>query len=278
VAVNYLWGWHFGEPIVGTPHDLGRNGDPPTHPELLDWLAVELMEPSTPGVRPWSMKHLHRQIVLSEAYRMASHEADPGHPGPSLDPENRMLWRFRPARMEAEVVRDSLLHVAGVLDPQIGGPEIDQSLGQTSRRRSLYFAHHGEASMPFLELFDAPDPGECYRRTTSVVPQQSLALANSELALAMARTIAPDLSDGLTDNSDGAFIVAAFERVLSRPPSAEEHALSALFLDRQARLFSGQVLPIVAESNPPPATDPTARARENLIHALLNHNDFVTIR
>jgi hypothetical protein len=278
VAVNYLWGWHFGEPLVGTPHDLGRNGDPPTHPELLDWLAVELMEPSTPGVRPWSMKHLHRQIVLSEAYRMASHEADPDHPGPSLDPENRMLWRFRPARMEAEVVRDSLLHVAGVLDPQIGGPEIDQSLGLTSRRRSLYFAHHGEASMPFLELFDAPDPGECYRRTTSVVPQQSLALANSELALSMARTIAPDLSGELAGDGDGAFIAAAFERVLSRPPSPEERTLSEAFLGRQARLFSGRELPAVAGIDPPPATDPKARARENLVHALLNHNDFVTIR
>ncbi|QDV35279.1 PSD1 and planctomycete cytochrome C domain-containing protein [Tautonia plasticadhaerens] len=278
VAVNHLWGWHFGEPIVATPHDLGRNGAEPTHPGLLDWLAVELMEPSTPGVRPWSMKHLHRQIVLSASYRMASQASDPDHPGRSLDPEDRMLWRFRPARMEAEVVRDSLLHVAGVLDPEVGGPELDQSEGQTNRRRSLYFAHHGEASMPFLELFDAPDPGECYRRTTSVVPQQSLALANSGLALAMARTIAPDLSARLADPGDDAFIVAAFERVLSRPPSPEEHALSASFLDRQARLFSGEELPEAPGIDPPPSTDPGARARENLIHALLNHNDFVTIR
>lgn len=283
VAVNYLWGWHFGEPIVPTPHDFGRNGAPPSNQSLLDWLAVELMEPSSPGVEPWSMKHLHRRIVMSSAYRMASHTSDPNHPNAAIDRENRSLWRFRPSRMEAEVIRDSLLQVAGVLDLARGGPEIDQAQGLTSRRRSLYFAHHGEGSMQFLELFDAPDPGECYRRTTSVVPQQSLALANSELALNMARTIAAELgTDPLCDQeaegSESAFIRAAFERVLSRPPSDEELTLSRGFLDRQIALFEGAELPEVAGSATPPSTDPRTRANENLIHALLNHHDFVTIR
>ncbi|MEW4569969.1 PSD1 and planctomycete cytochrome C domain-containing protein [Tautonia sp. JC769] len=283
VAVNYLWGWHFGEPIVGTPHDFGRNGAMPSNQKVLDWLAVELMEPSTPGVEPWSMKHLHRRIVMSAAYRMASHTSDTDHPNDAIDPENRSLWRFRPGRMEAELVRDSLLHVAGVLDLARGGPEIDQAQGLTSRRRSLYFAHHGEGAMQFLELFDAPDPGECYRRTTSVVPQQSLALANSELALAMARTIAAELErepscDAEVEEGENAFIRAAFERVLSRPPSDEELALSLRFLDRQLALFDGVELPEVGGVSPPPATDPRRRANENLVHALLNHHDFVTIR
>ncbi|WP_235963692.1 DUF1553 domain-containing protein [Tautonia rosea] len=283
VAVNYLWGWHFGEPIVATPHDFGRNGAPPSNKALLDWLAVELMEPSSPGVKPWSMKHIHRQIVMSAAYRMASHTSDADHPNVAIDPENRGLWRFRPSRMEAEAVRDSLLHVAGVLDLTRGGPEIDQSQGLVSRRRSLYFAHHGEGSMQFLELFDAPDPGECYRRTTSVVPQQSLALANSEMALAMARTIAAELEtepscDPRADGREDAFIQAVFERVLSRPPSDEERALSRTFLERQVALFEGVELPDVSEVSPPPSTDPRRRANENLVHALLNHHDFVTIR
>ncbi|RUL84220.1 PSD1 and planctomycete cytochrome C domain-containing protein [Tautonia sociabilis] len=268
VAVNHLWGWHFGEPLVATPHDLGRNGARPTHPELLDWLAVELMEPSSPGVPPWSMKHLHRRIVLSAAYRMASTSSESASANRSIDPENRLLWRFRPSRMEAEVVRDSLLAVGGVLDEAIGGPEIDQSEGLTTHRRSLYFAHHGEASMPFLELFDAPDPGECYRRTTSVVPQQSLALSNNPLAIEMARSITSSLSAELgATPDDGAFMTAAFERVLCRPPSREELAAGARFLARMTNILRGASIP-----------EPDTRAREDFVHALLNHNDFVTIR
>ena len=136
------------------------------------------------------MKAMHRLIVTSDAYRMASHSSDPEDPNQAIDPENRGYWRFTPARMEAEVVRDSLLHVAGGLDPAVGGPDIDFNQGFTSRRRSLYFTHHGEARMPFLELFDAPDACEAYSRTVSVVPQQALALTNNELARELSRELA----------------------------------------------------------------------------------------
>lgn len=185
--------------------------------------------------------------------------------------------------MEAEVVRDSLLHISGMLDPTMGGPEIAQDEGLTSHRRSLYFAHHGEASMPFLELFDAPDPGACYRRTTSVVPQQSLALANSELALGLGRTLAAAILQELPrdpndSTRDDTLITVAFERVLSRLPSPEEKSLSLAFLDRQAKLFEGSDLSEASNVSPPPSTDPRTRAYENFIHALFNHNDFLTIR
>jgi hypothetical protein len=157
VAVNHIWRWHFGTPLVATTFDFGRNGAAPSHPELLDWLAVELMEPGEPSVAPWSMKALHRRIVTSDAYRMTSHPDSTGHPGLSADPANRAYWRFPASRLEAEEVRDALLHVAGALDETLGGPDIDFAQGLTSHRRSLYFTHHAEARMTFLELFDAPD-------------------------------------------------------------------------------------------------------------------------
>ena len=124
-------------------------GRPPTHPALLDWLAVELME------RGWSMKQLHRLIVTSRAYRMQSSGDGAGRPEPRHRPRQPYLWRMNPRRMEAEVVRDSLLRVAGLLDPTLGGPDLDPELDQTSRRRSLYFRHAKEKKVTFLKLFDA---------------------------------------------------------------------------------------------------------------------------
>jgi hypothetical protein len=225
------------------------------------------------------LKALHRSIVTSAAYRMASRVDNPSDPGRALDPDNRWSWRFPRTRIEAEAVRDSLLHVAGALDPTIGGPDLDYAQGLSSRRRSLYFTHHGEARMPFLELFDAPDPCDCYRRTTSVVPQQALALVNNELTLGLARRLAERLWDELdgpsTADPEAVFIAAAFEQVLARPPSPAESALATEFLAHQARrLGSGP------EARPQPsaaASDPRVRARADLVHALFSHNDFLTI-
>ena len=281
VAVNHIWRWHLGTAMVATTHDFGRNGRPPTFPELLDWLAVELMEPTTTAARPWSMKALHRLIVTSAAYRMASRAADPAHPGRSIDPDNHWSWRFTRARIEAEVLRDSLLHVAGALDPAIGGPDLDYARGLSSHRRSLYFTHHGEARMPFLELFDAADACDCYRRTTSVVPQQALAMVNNELTLALAHRLAERLWDELGSpvtagsHGDAAFITAAFEQVLAREPSPAETALASEFLARQAHLL-GRARE-VHSPNHAASSDPRARARADLIHALFSHNDFLTV-
>ncbi|MFN0053543.1 MAG: PSD1 and planctomycete cytochrome C domain-containing protein [Planctomycetales bacterium] len=278
VAVNHLWNWHLGRPLVETVSNFGRNGKPPTHPELLDWLAVEFME------QGWSQKHLHRLILNSDVYRQSSH-APTGHPGFQKDPDNRLLWRAHLKRLEAEMVRDTVLYVAGELDPTPGGAELDQALGLTSRRRSLYFAHHGEAGMQFLELFDAPSTLDCYQRTASILPQQALALSNSELTRLQARRLASKLTQeqpAQFDNlqADRWFVVAAFEQVLSRPPDPMELTASLEFLSRQRALYAegaGTAGPTAAapEAAPPAPVD---RSRESLIQALLNHNDFLTIR
>jgi len=210
---------------------------------------------------------------------MASRIADPAHPGRSLDPDNRWSWRFARARVEAEVLRDSLLHVAGALDPAIGGPDLDYAQGLSSHRRSLYFTHHGEARMPFLELFDAADACDCYRRTTSVVPQQALAMVNNELTLALAHRLAERLWDEpgskatAGTHGEAAFITAAFEQVLAREPSPAETALAREFLARQARSPGGAP----GVHSPDSASDPRARARATMIHALFSHNDFLTV-
>jgi hypothetical protein len=213
------------------------------------------------------MKALHRQIVMSAAYRIASHAPLASHPGREIDPENRWYWHFPAARMEAEVVRDSQLYLAGGLDPAFGGPEIDLAQGLTARRRSLYFTHHGEARMPFLELFDAPDACDAYRRTTTVVPQQALALVNNELLLDLSRELADRLWAAIGDDRGDrteAFLTAAFEQVLTRGPSPRERELVRAFLAKQAAVLGGE-------------GDAQGRARRDLVHALFSHNDFITI-
>jgi hypothetical protein len=272
VAVNHIWAWHFGRPLVETPANFGRSGKPPSHPELLDWLAVELME------NGWHMKALHRLIVTSNAYRMRSASDAGGRSNQKIDPDNRFLWRFPTTRMEAEVVRDSVLWAAGELDTKVGGPELPHEQGLTSTRRSLYFAHHGESRMEFLELFDAADACACYQRTSSVLPQQALALSNSELTLRHGRVLARKLWAQVSSRPDAAeaFVQAAFEQVLGRGPTPAEQKAVAGFLVRQGKLFQGAKL--VAAGPDGPSTDPAIRARENLVIALFNHNDFVTIR
>jgi hypothetical protein len=282
VAVNHMWMRHFGEGLVPTMFDFGLNGKRPTHPALLDWLAVRFMDSG------WSMKQLHRLLVTSNAYRMDSSAGAAEHPNLAIDRDNRYLWRMRSRRVEAEAVRDSVLHVAGQLDPTMGGPEIDEAQGLVSPRRSVYFRHANEKQMTFLLLFDAAGVTECYRRNESIVPQQALALANSPLSLAQSRVLAGRLTeqcpgDSSDDRSaDETFIVAAFETVLSRSPSPEEQAECAAFLTRQAvQLADTQSLSAFtagAANSVPPSADPRQRARENLVHVLMNHNDFVTIR
>src|SRR5262249_51651150 len=154
---------------------FGRNGRAPSHPQLLDWLAAEFM------ARGWRMKEMHRLILTSNTYRMAS---TPDEADAVIDPDNVFLWRMNSRRLEAEAVRDNLLYVSGDLDPTRGGPDIDHKLGLTSKRRSLYLRTAAEKEVEFLKIFDGPSVTECYERKTSVVPQQALALANSELALA----------------------------------------------------------------------------------------------
>lgn len=247
VAMNHIWLRHFGQGIVPTPADFGFNGKPPTDPALLDWLAAEFMK------RDWNMKEMHRLIVTSATYRMAS-TPDPANA--KIDPDNQFLWRMPSRRMEGEIVRDNLLYVAGDLDPTMGGPDIDHMQGLTSKRRSIYLRIAAEKEVEFLKIFDGPSVTECYMRRPSVVPQQALALANSELAFREARSLAQAISC----DRDDEFIGAAYRRVLSRDPKPEEMKVCADFLAGEQRKNS------------------VSRARQNLILVLFNHNDFVTIR
>jgi hypothetical protein len=267
VAVNHVWLRHFGRGLVPSAFDFGRNGQAPSHAALLDWLAIELME------RGWRMKDLHRVIMTSATYRQAS------TPHPSnleRDPDNVYLWRFAPRRVEAEVVRDSIFHVAGRLDSTMGGPDIPYTQGEAVPRRSLYFQHAAEKQNELLEIFDGANVVECYQRRQAIVPQQSLALLNNDLVLRHARIVARSLHGEGKDE----FVRAAFERVLSRGPTAEEAAACAEFLEKQAANYAAmkpRVLPADA-TGATPATEPKLRARERLVHVLMNHHEFVTLR
>jgi hypothetical protein len=225
--------------------------------------------------RGWSMKHLHRLIVTSSAYRLAS---TPDEHNLMLDRDNKYLWRMAPRRAEAEVVRDSIVYVAGKLDLTRGGPDIAHVQGLTVPRRSLYFQSAAEKQMEFLAIFDGPSVVECYERKHSVVPQQALALINSELVRKHGRLLTRALSPQVKD--DAAFVTAAFEQVLTRAPTTEEMSECAAFLKRQAQAFAAEKK-TPAQADPDgrlPASDPMLRARENLIHVLMNHHEFVTIR
>ncbi|HWB14166.1 MAG TPA: DUF1553 domain-containing protein [Pirellulales bacterium] len=261
VAVNQVWMRHFGQPLVESIEDFGRRAPAPPLKHLLDYLAVELMD------HDWSLKHLHRVIVTSEAYRRSSSIAAADEATVKADPNNVYIWRRRPMRMESEVVRDSLLCLAGALDPAVGGPTIDPKQDATVFRRSLYFTHSRDDHNEFLSMFDAADIQRCYRRTESIVPQQALTLANSRLTLAMSRQLAERLGQEFSSAADTTFVDATFETVLCRLPDGEERAACLESLAKMKQV-------LLAQHHP----QSDARAREDLVHALFNHNDFVTIR
>ena len=269
VAVNHIWMRHFGQPLVPRVFDFGRNGRPPSHPALLDWLAAEFMEGG------WSMKRLHRLIVTSSAYRM---DSTPDDAALKLDPDNVHYWRMAPRRLEAEVVRDCVLYTAGSLDLARGGPDIDYTLGMTVPRRSLYFRHAAEKQMEFLKLFDAASVTECYQRKESILPQQALALANSDLTRRHGRLLARKLA-AQTGNDPLKFTTAAFETVLARSPTDAEKSECVAFLAEQTQRFTAsKTKPATNTDGVAPAADPAVRACEGLVHVLLNHHDFVTVR
>lgn len=259
VAMNHIWLRHFGVGLVPTVSDFGANGASPTHPALLDWLAAEFME------RGWNMKEMHKLIVTSCAYRMAS---TPDARNREIDPDNLFLWRMNSRRMEAEVVRDNLLHLCGALDGSMGGPDLPHTLGQTSRRSSIHLRQAHEKLVEFLQIFDGPNVVECYERKKTVQPHQALALANSELTFTHARRLADELA--AQAQSPEGFVEAAFLRVLSRRPTSDELKLCAGFLSEQGAWLKAER----ADSRTPPEQ----RARQNLVMTLFNHNDFVTVR
>ena len=244
VAVNHVWLRHFGRGIVPSVDDFGANGRAPSHPALLDWLAAEFME------RGWSMKQLHRLLVTSSTYRMAS---TPDESNARVDEDNVYLWRMPSRRMEAEVVRDNVLYASGQLDPATGGPEIDHKQGLVSKRRSVYLRIAAEKEVEFLKIFDGPAVTECYERKYTVVPQQALAMGNSELVQRQADVLAKALAAEAGEDATK-FVNRAFLRILARPATHQELGECVRFLHEKPDL------------------------RASLVMVLFNHNDFVTVR
>ena len=285
VLVNHVWTRHFGQSLVANVTDFGRRATKPAHAELLDWLAMDFME------HGWSLKYLHRQMVLSEAYRMSSSQGEVisnqslvgarakdgvslitaplttnRSPNQTRDPENKYYWRMNSQRMDANVLRDSLLHLAGTLDPKLGGPTVDPKRDD-SLRRSFYFTQSPEDLNKFLEMFDNANTKECYRRDESILPQQALALANSKLVSTAATKVAERLVKDSESAAEDAFIRIIFTTLLATAPTPAEQQLCAESL--------AQFLTAAKERK---SAQPEAKARAALVHALLNHNDFITIR
>ena len=249
VAVNHIWLRHFGQGIVPTPNEFGGNGREPSHPALLDWLAAEFMN------QGWSMKKLHKMIVMSATYGMSSRSHADNR---TIDPDNRFLWRVSTKRMEGEIVRDNLLHASGRLDRKMGGPDIDNKLAQKSTRRSVYLRHAHEKLVEFVQIFDGPSVSECYMRETSVKPHQALAMANSPLTVHGSRKLAATIHEK-TKGDSKLFIEEAYLTILSRQPLESEAALCRKFLKAESEAV-------------------TLDRCEKLITVLFNHNDFVAIR
>jgi hypothetical protein len=232
---NRVWHHHFGRGLVATPGDLGKMGARPSHPELLDWLAVELRDSSG------SLKHLHRLIVTSAAYRRSvRHDAQAA----KVDNDNALLWRMNRTRLDAESVRDTVLSLTGLLDRKMGGPSVKhfrQSKGihvtpivdyasydhdsPGSHRRSIYRFVFRTLPDPFLETLDCPDASQFTpARTSSITPLQALALLNDRFMVRQAEHLAARL---VRDAGSGprSQIERLFELALSRSPKPEEVTL-----------------------------------------------------
>jgi len=257
VAVNHVWMRHFGEPLVESVFDFGLRTKQPLHQDVLDFLAVEFMESG------WSFKHLHYLIVTSKAYQRSSGINEVSM---EIDPANLFYWRMHTRRMESQIIRDSLLQLSGTLDAQIGGPSLP--VGNDSLRRSVYFKHSRDDQDKFLTMFDDADLLQCYRRSASVVPQQALALANSQLSITKATLIADRISKSLNSPDNGEFVNVAIRLLLGREATELERTACLEYCDHLSKLQRANQ----------GTSAPAAKIRQRLIHSLLNHNDFITIR
>lgn len=305
VIVNRLWQFHFGHGMSTTPSDVGVVGDPPSHPELLDWLATELVR------QGWSLKAMHKLMVMSATYRQASRPASPEwsptqtataranwNASRTIDRENRFLSHMNRRRLEGEAIRDCMLAAADRLSPRRGGPGVMTPLAkellattvsakwepaedeQDHRRRSIYLMVRRNLRYPLFEAFDAPDTiNSCPERNRSTTAPQALLLLNSEMSLALARDFAGYLLKQASDEE--ARVTLAYRRVLSRLPSAAEGELGLKFLQRQAAAVrSSDLKPAdlaLPESLPQNVAPAEAAALVQFCLAMFNLNEFVYI-
>jgi cytochrome c553 len=219
VIVNRVWQHHFGMGLVRTSDNFGALGERPTHPDLLDHLASRFVASG------WSLKALHREILLSATYRLSS-RSDPGNR--EADPDNRLLWHMSPRRLEVEAWRDAMLAVAGRLDPAVGGPSYDLA-APDGRRRTLYGSVSRHELNPLLRLFDFPDPNiTSGQRAVTTVPLQQLFVLNGEFMVRNAQALAARLGGAASD--DVGRIRNAFLLLYGRPATERELRLGLAFL------------------------------------------------
>ena len=289
VIVNRIWQGYFGRGLVATPNDFGHAGARPSHPELLDWLATELMD------HGWSLKHIHRLIATSAVYRQSSLD-DPGRR--PIDPENRLLWRQEIRRLDAESLRDSLLSVSGRLLPVNSGPprwppvaeavlEVQPAIiearhddggrlqdwyaepAETTDVRSVFLVQKRSIPLPLLLPFDLPDTTvSCARRSTTTVAPQALTLLNNPDVVRWSRAFADRVA--AEAGGDGpARAVAAFRLGLQRDPQPDEQALALELLRRNADLY--------AKDDATELGPADRRALADLCRAIMNVNEFLYI-
>jgi hypothetical protein len=277
VLVNRVWGWHFGQALVRTPSNFGTQGDEPSHPELLDYLASELSE------HGWSLKHLHRLIMLSSTYRMASAG---GGAADEADPENVWLAHFPRRRLEGEEIRDALLACSGELNLKPAGRPVVPPLGRDEltglfdakgkwpvtpeaaehSRRSVYLLVRRTFVYPMFSAFDPPElMTSCARRMQTIVPTQALALLNSPLAreqaAAFARRLVHEHGGDRQQQVARAWLLA-----YGRPVTSEEAARACEFLKARTAALGAQT-----------AAEAQSQALAELCLALFNANEFVFI-
>jgi hypothetical protein len=233
VIVNRLWHYYFGQGLVSTPSDFGINGARPTHPELLDWLASELMS------HGWSLKHIHRLILTSHTFRQSSASNERAL---AMDAGNNLLWRFAPRRLEAESIRDAILSVTGVLDLRQGGPgwssfepnenyvrvyNPKQEFGPAEWRRMVYATMVRQRPDGVFGVFDCPDGGQIApKRTSSTTPLQALNLLNSRFVMQQAELFAKRLGKDAPPS-------LVFQLAFQRDPTALELAAAEGFIREQ---------------------------------------------
>jgi hypothetical protein len=295
VIVNRVWMNYFGQGILTTPEDFGTQSEPPTNPELLDWLATELMD------RGWSLKTLHRMIVTSSTYRQSSRVTPELY---AKDPYDRLLARGPRLRVEGEIVRDIAMAASGLLNEKIGGPSIyapapaylflppasyapftwTEATGPDRYRRAIYTFRRRSTPYPFLQTFDTPNgDASCVRRLRSNTPLQALMTLNETVSMECAQNLAK-LALEKGGKTDEERITYAFRRVLSRPPSKEEIADLLGLMERQRQRIAegwvnGYELATGKNERPqiPAGTNPTQLAAYTVIsRALLNLDETIT--
>ena len=249
VIVNRIWRRYLGRGLVSTPSDFGRLGERPTHPELLDWLASELIE------NGWSLKHIHRTILLSQAYRLSSRQSQT-ESSRTTDPDNRWFTRAPTRRLEAEQIRDAMLSVSGELQPQEGGPPADHD----ALKRTVFLKVMRNNPLEMSQQFDGPDGfGSVALRNSTTTPSQALLMLNSPWTMQRAQALADRLLRETNPTQTNKLVERAYWLALTRPPSSDE-----LDLARE----------LIGEAPFAQAAKPTA-ALVNFCHVLLNCNEFI---